>query len=349
MRTMLLLALCLIPLAAYANDEPAKEARFLAYMDSGRSLQTSLMAAQDTPRRVVKIKRGKPLPFFEGFVEFIKELDRNDIVLIGEEHDDPASHRLEWDIVHSIEPNAIGMEMFERDVQPVLDTYLNDSDFGSAHWADAEKEFLAKSRPWGNYPTDYRPIIEFSHHFLGDPRVYASNCPTSIARRVAKEGLDNVLESLKSEERNWVAETTTSPKDEYWQKFLEAMSGGGSASNEAHGMGMSEDQIYSFYQAQCLKDDTMAESIARLREVDPQRQVVHLSGSFHIDYHLGIYPRLVQRRPQDKIVTVALRPVDNFDDATLQAALDGEPGVADYVVFVLREAKPEAAPAVPSP
>ena len=100
---------------------------------------------------------------------------------------------------------------------------------------------------------------------------------------------------------------------------------------------MSEKQIFGFYQAQCLKDDTMAESIARLREEDPERQVVHLSGSFHIDYHLGIYPRLMQRRPQDKVVTVALRPVENFEEATLQAALDAEPGVADYVVFVLRE------------
>jgi uncharacterized iron-regulated protein len=87
----------------------------------------------------------------------------------------------------------------------------------------------------------------------------------------------------------------------------------------------------------------MAETIARLREEDPQRQVVHLSGSFHIDYHLGIYPRLKQRRPDDKIVTVAIRPVEDFEEATLQAALDAEPGVADYVVFVLREEPPTEA------
>jgi hypothetical protein len=65
--------------------------------------------------------------------------------------------------------------------------------------------------------------------------------------------------------------------------------------------------------------------------------VVHLSGSFHIDYGLGIVPRLKARRPSDKIVTVALRPVENFDEATLQKALEAEPGVADYVVFVLKE------------
>ena len=65
-----------------------------------------------------------------------------------------------------------------------------------------------------------------------------------------------------------------------------------------------------------------------------------------IDYHLGIYPRLVERRPQDKVVTVALRPVENFDEPTLKAALETEPGVADYVVFVLRE---EPTSAVPSP
>jgi uncharacterized iron-regulated protein len=276
-------------------------------------------------------------------------LDQQDVVLIGEQHDDPNSHRLEADIAHSLfaanmykRSQAIAMEMFERDVQEVIEQHRPYGKFREAlEHGSSEAEFLEASRAWPNYSTDYAPVLEpYWGYGLGDrlsTPIIGSNAPTSIARRVAKEGLDAVLNSLSPEQRGWVAETTTSPKDQYWQHFLEAMGGGGSASDAAHGMGMTEDQIYGFYQAQCLKDDTMAESIARLRESDPQRQVVHLSGSFHIDYHLGIYPRLVQRRPQDKVVTVALRPVENFEDATLQAALDAEPGVADYVVFVLRE------------
>lgn len=264
---------------------------------------------------------------------FCTLLYETDVVLVGEYHDDLATHRQEFELVetlattnqrtlqrlHSSEPMFLAMEMFERDVQQDLD------------WIHNGGDHLKRTRPWSNYETDYRPILIG----INGMQVYASNAPTAISRRVAKVGLDAVLPTLTPEERSWIAETTTAPRDEYWQRFLAAMGGGASA--EAHSSGMSEETLYRYYQAQCLKDDTMAETIARLRQRDSQRQVVHLSGSFHIDYHLGIVPRLKQRRPQDKIVTVAIRPVADFEEQTLKAALDAEPGVADYVVFVLKE------------
>jgi uncharacterized iron-regulated protein len=323
-------------------------------------LMPYLLAGQDEPRRYYILNFDRRWPLSEQQPEAVTEADffhhingggfpasAADVILIGEQHDDPATHRIEWDFMRSIRPGprpvaepylCVGMEMFERDVQSFLDAYITSRDFGPERVPEAT--FLAHARPWGNYMADYRPIVEWFRMY-GAPQVFGTNTPTPLARRVAKEGLDNTLKSLTPEERGWVAETTTSPKDEYWQRFLEAMGGGASA--DAHSMGMSEEQIYGFYQAQCLKDDTMAETIARLREADPQRQVVHLSGSFHIDYHLGIYPRLVQRRPQDTVVTVAIRPVADFREATLQEALAAEPGVADYVIFVLRE-EPVAAP-----
>jgi uncharacterized iron-regulated protein len=281
-------------------------------------------------------------------------MSRADVVLVGEHHDDPATHRMELSLFSTLSsirrsrklPTCLALEMFERDVQLQLEEK-------SELVAFKDADFLANSRAWPNFVRDYQPLVwyaRFQRRGLEgetnwDARyepnaIFASNAPTPIARRVAKEGLEPVLASLTPEERAWVAETTTAPKDEYWRRFVAAMGGGASA--EAHSSGMIEETLYRYYQAQCLKDDTMAETIARLRAEDPQRQVVHLSGSFHIDYHLGIYPRLKQRRPDDKIVTVAIRPVVDFAEATLQAALEAEPGVADYVVFVIKEEKPEA-------
>jgi uncharacterized iron-regulated protein len=225
---------------------------------------------------------------------------------------------------------VVALEMFERDVQPALDRYFALGSGGVT--AAAEAEFLAAARPWPNYATDYRPIIEFA---LLSSEAYASNVPRPIASRVAKEGLGTVLASLPREQSGWLAQSTTAPKDAYWERFVEAMGGG--ASDPAHGMGMTEEQLYNFYVAQCLKDDTMAETIAQLREEDPTRQVVHLSGSFHIDYKLGIHPRLLQRRPDDHVVTVAIRPVPALTVEHMEQALGAEPGVADYVVFVERE------------
>ena len=59
---------------------------------------------------------------------------------------------------------------------------------------------------------------------------------------------------------------------------------------------MTPEMLYSIYQAQCIKDDTMAESIARLRAADPARLVLHATGSFHCDYRLGTVLRVIARR-----------------------------------------------------
>ena len=88
-------------------------------------------------------------------------------------------HRLELSLVEGLVrrrvPIVIAMEMFERDVQPVLDQYLAGT--------ITEEQFLKDSRPWPRYATDYRPIVEFAraHHLP----VIASNVPRHIATDVS--------------------------------------------------------------------------------------------------------------------------------------------------------------------
>ncbi|MDQ3023016.1 MAG: ChaN family lipoprotein [bacterium] len=353
MTKFLSLLLLICPTWAFATTyAPVHEQIISQQMDR------ALVEAIATPRVVFETQHmelpqdmeAMLMPFSEwwgipiSFGALAHALDSADVVLVGEHHEDPATHRLELDISAAMHDNHehdyyghmlnIAMEMFERDQQDLLDDRFNDCGEDNEEDEELEETFLQAARLWSNYQRDYRPITEQWRQSCSS-QVVASNAPTSISRRVAKEGIEAVLASLTTEERGWIAESTTAPRDDYWQRFLTAMGGGASA--DAHSSGMSEDTLYRYYQAQCLKDDTMAETIAALREADPQRQVVHLSGSFHIDYGLGIVPRLKQRRPDDKIVTVAIRPVENFEETTLQAALEAEPGVADYVVFVLKE------------
>ena len=86
-------------------------------------------AAQDTPRRIYDLNSQGCLPtlFYPevSFIELMDSLRRKDVVLIGEEHDDAASHRLESDITYNLVESRgawldLGMEMFERDVQDSL-------------------------------------------------------------------------------------------------------------------------------------------------------------------------------------------------------------------------------------
>lgn len=94
----------------------------------------------------------------QSFDQMITRLNDFRVVFVGELHDDVISHKLELSIITSLH-NAdkfwnTSMEMFERDVQTVLDSYLAGN--------ITEQVFLDSSRLWGNYQTDYRPIVEFA-------------------------------------------------------------------------------------------------------------------------------------------------------------------------------------------
>src|SRR5690242_19477179 len=87
----------------------------------------------------------------------IGSLASADVVFVGEQHDHQLGHRLELEIltkVHAKNPSvALSLEMFERDVQGVVDEYLKDQ--------INESNFLAAARPWPRYKSDYAPMVEF--------------------------------------------------------------------------------------------------------------------------------------------------------------------------------------------
>ena len=97
------------------------------------------------------------------------------------------------------------------------------------------------------------------------------------------------------------------------------------------------DRVNRMYFAQCLKDETMAESIARAWQ--PGRLVVHYNGSFHSDFRRGTAARVRRRLPDAKTSVLTVVPVANLD--TVDPA-SSERKRADYLIYVL---KPPAQPA----
>src|SRR5215475_2613866 len=120
---------------------------------------------------------------FSDFEAMLAEITRADVAFVGEQHNDPATHRIERAILEGLARRrgnvVVAMEMFERDTQPSLDEYLA----GRLN----EEDFLKASRPWPNYMTDYRPLVEFARAHAW--RVVASNTPRRIASQVSREGL----------------------------------------------------------------------------------------------------------------------------------------------------------------
>jgi uncharacterized iron-regulated protein len=280
-----------------------------------------------------RVAKGKS---FTDFETMLRDVMRADVIHLGEQHDDAGTHALQLAVLEGFArrgvPVVLSLEMFERDVQTSLDAYLAGT--------MPESAFLAGSRPWNNYASDYRPLVEFAKA-KGWP-VVASNIPRPLASAVSRNGLA-VFDTLSSTQRPWVAADNQCGTDtKYARKFINLMGDmAGHGSNAMPAAAMDR-----FYAAQCVKDEVMAESIARALDAHPNAVIVHAAGSFHVEEGLGTVERVtrrvkagsVQRRDvQQHVITFV--PTADLDaiDAKKQRHL------GTYVVHVYRPAVANAA------
>lgn len=254
---------------------------------------------------------------------FLDRLAQADVVFLGEQHDDPATHALELDLLRDLHQKAgkrltLGMEMWERDVQPALDSYLTGK--------SDEAAFLRVARPWANYRTDYRPLVEYAK--AQQIPVIASNAPQDEVRQVGREGL-SFLED-KSLATKFRPSLIQAPHDDYWQRFRDTMTTMGST----HGpVPMDEAAIQRFYEAQVVRDETMAESIVQALANNRNRQgrlVLHVNGQFHSDWGGGIPRRVLWRRPLARVMVVSVVSAHGKQPSTPPA----DRTRADFLVFI---------------
>jgi uncharacterized iron-regulated protein len=271
------------------------------------------------PQRVYDTRRAA----FSDLEMMTADLARADVILIGEQHDDPNTHRLELAILEGLARRnvavTLSLEMFERDVQGSVDTYLSGS--------SAEDEFLKNSRPWPHYATDYRPLVEFARARRWP--VVAANVPRRIAADVAKGGKPAV-DSLNASDRSFAAADLECPHDAYFDRFAEQMGGHQSSSGSS-----ADTTTERYYLAQCVKDETMAESIASAFAKLEGRSgvVVHVTGSFHSDYGEGTGERVRRRLAGRRVTTVSIVPVENLDSIAPQS---GDLKRAEYLVYTIK-------------
>ena len=272
------------------------------------------------------------------FGALVQRLSETHVVFVGENHDDPETHRVEFGLLDAIgrtgRPVILSLEMFERDAQPLLNEYLAGR--------ISEADFLARSRPWDRYVTDYRPMVELAK--AKGWRVIASNIPRPMASAVGRKALA-ALDTLTPLERSWAARDIKCPEDAYRTRFMDTMRGHGSGSAApAAGDTLPTAVATRFYLAQCIKDETMAESIVESRNgAPPDAIVVHYDGAFHSDYRQGTVDRVKRRAPNLRLVVITAVPVLDPVTATLADHKDR----ADYIIFTKRIPPKPAAPARP--
>jgi uncharacterized iron-regulated protein len=233
--------------------------------------------------------------------QVVAAIAASEVVFIGETHNDPAAHLIERQLLeHTYTRLAddskthanrlvLSLEMFERDVQTPLDEYLAG--------LITEPQFLASSRPWKNYETDYRPLVEFARaHQL---HVVAANAPERYVNRVGRLGRDS-LKALSPAALAWLAPLPyPAASSAYAAKFNEAM--GGDAMHGTHGNPHLLD-------AQVLRDATMAHSLAEELQRQQHALILHVTGIFHTESRLGTPEQLHSYRPQTRVLVLAILP-----------------------------------------
>jgi uncharacterized iron-regulated protein len=312
-----LVALALIATSVQAQSPLPAPAKL-----ANDSVQTSYV-----PHRVYDTRNKR----FTDFETMLSDLMYADVVFLGEQHDDPGTHRLEAATLEGLTRRrgniVLALEMFERDAQKPLDFYLAGR--------MTEKEFLAVSRPWPRYDTDYRPMVEFARWYKWP--VIAGNIPRRDASAIARTSL-TMLDTLNGTERSYIAKDISCPHDAYFDRFKKTMgdmSGHGPGSGPALSDSAKAAQLERVYQSQCSKDETMGESIARAFAAAPPRALVlHVNGSFHSDYRQGTAARAQWRLKDKQVSVVSFMPVDDLDKADGKS----ERSIGDYIVFTLKPA-----------
>jgi len=276
------------------------------------------------PQRVYDTSR-------QGFSDFeimLADLVKADVVFVGEQHDDPNTHRLEAAILDGLRrrgvPVIVSLEMFERDVQPPLSAYLA----GKA----TEEEFLKSSRPWPRYATDYRALVEMAKGERWP--VVASNVPRKYASEVAKAG-KGALDALPASERALAAKDLVCSEDAYFARFAENMGKHPMPGSEKLTADDKRAQTERYYYSQCVKDETMAESIAREFAQVGRGPLVHFNGAFHSDFGQGTVERARRRLEGRRIAVVSILPIDGKEIDTVAPSAE-DLRRADYLVYTTR-------------
>jgi uncharacterized iron-regulated protein len=214
--------------------------------------------------------------------KILQELQPANIIYLGEVHDRAPDHQNQLAILRQLQQKnarvAVGLEMFQKPFQPVIDRYLA----GQISEAELLQQTEYQKR-WG-FPWDnYAPLLRLAKE--QQLPVIALNVPTEITRKVAKQG----LAGLTAAEFRYIPPIKDIDKSNtvYRQLIQKSYS-----QHQAVVNGQGFDR---FYEAQLLWDETMAATIAEFYQKNPRYQIVAIAGQAHIAGGHGIPDRVARR------------------------------------------------------
>jgi uncharacterized iron-regulated protein len=262
-------------------------------------LLMNIQIYSQTERDKYAVFDGKGNP--KTFENIIEETGKSDVVFLGENHDDTVAHALQFEIFKAAFEKygrdrkiTLSLEMFERDVQTIVNEYLSG--------LISEQHFLASSRPWGNYKTDYRPLVELAKE--NKLEVIAANAPRRYVNMVTRLGRES-LNNLSPEAKKWLAPLPYGEASDAYAAKFNALMGQMSDSETPQ-------KHNPILNSQALWDATMAYWISNNLKKNKNALIVHLNGAFHTENRLGTVEHLLKYRKKTKVLVVTMRYVDDF-------------------------------------
>ncbi|MES2514239.1 MAG: ChaN family lipoprotein [Bacteroidota bacterium] len=249
--------------------------------------------------RIYSVKLAKEV----AISDIVNEMNNQDVLFYGEEHNDSVTHYLEHKIFEALHLKfasdlVLSMEMFERDVQPVMNEYLT-SDI-------REKNFKKDARAWSNYK-DYRPMVEFCKANRLD--VICANAAGRYSNLAGRKGQKGLMTLPEDSKKYFAPLPYDTASGKYYEKLMGLFEDGNSRKKK---QSRATGETFSLIMAQSLWDATMAYSISEYLQKHAGVKVFQVNGRFHSDEHFAAATQLKKYNPQIRCLVISSGSDEKF-------------------------------------
>ncbi|OGR94568.1 MAG: hypothetical protein A2016_00830 [Elusimicrobia bacterium GWF2_62_30] len=255
---------------------------------------------------------------------------KNDVVYVGETHDQPLDHMAQFEALKAMRiargsKIAVGFEMLNQTLQPVLDEY--------AAGKITQEEFLNKAdwkKEWGFDFGMYKPLFDFIA--ANKLRALALNVPKKVVAKIARTGLD----SLSSEEKSFLPEKVEISAHKKYNDYLKESFDGHGDSPMAKMF-----TIENYLASMAAWNEGMGARIADFVNANPGYAVLVIVGNGHLMYNAAIPASVKARAKEARQATFLTESAAACPEKMPKENKD----MASYIWYLNHAPKPEAAAA----
>mgnify|MGYP001566314969 FL=1 len=254
------------------------------------------------------------------FDTLVQRLKNIQVIYVGENHINPDHHLLQLNILKALYQNnrkvALGMEFLKRANQTDLDDFT------------AQKISFQEVTPRikGGFSTIYQHYEELLK-FAGENKVklVGLSAPDELENKLRSEGRDKLTE----EEKKLIAQdidTGNPDHKRYVINLFQPMMAGGV-------MDQNQKIIEQFYIRQCIRDETMGESVAnylKSQSGNDTAQIIIIAGNGHVEYKFTIPDRAAKRFPMQFQTII---PIDVDSKTNFGKLITENKGTGDFISF----------------